>query len=1629
MAKVSRNKEPFNFPKGTKLFSKGCSSVIDKEISGSFDDGYTVDNLNCRPTSDEGNYGSLERINGEELLYSSQVADIFNDYICIGVENIKNRIVEFWASPTEDFPNIVRIDGRIVLLSSALNFSHSIKLEIDKNENIDRGEIFVNDKVQPPIYFSIGDMLDNSINDTAKYFADFNRSLYEVNLKLPFNVLKFEDIVNVGSGGGLPVGQYAYQYRLRNSGGDKTNWSISTPNIFIPERYVTASQSKEPFPYIDTYGNNPNPTQSSPYAVKLKLRINNIYNYNYIELKRIPYNSGEGLDYRPQTYIVQRILITPGQFSVITIIDSIVNQTDMIPISDEEEESVMSVIKSIESIKYFGNKIVGLGVEYESREVDGDSVVFKESENENIMYPVVKTIGTKGYNNVLNHANKMSLMHNERYSWKLIFWDENFQRTFTVDIPGFDNKTMPSKRDPLEGDSLANSTVFPLQCTDKNSVDGEVVPTFEVVHYGLGVDGSSFIGQKERGEENVVEVNISNTEDDNGIIEQNASGVGYKPRRPVSKSDRKSNRYINASPDTINNPANPDDTTEVTINNSVMYMSLGMQLEGLLSYPSFAKAFSVVRSKRANRVVAQGFASYKLTNADALRVPETGHQYLQGVTKSLDTISCHFVDFENGIVPASEIDNFLNNPTQYKIQVCEPLGIQTEVFSGVGNPLTETDYDVIPTTQVDMLSYANVQKYPNPDGIVGDFGVNEEVAFGKYLNDEAPDVFQDISGGGSPIQGINGNHLFSIDSVTIDVANEEGKVNYDIKLTENIYKYSTSATPSLVNYPVNPFVQNFLEPFYIINIIKEEASVPDRSFAEYFINGNYTKFESIVGYATAEAIQEFEIVDERVVDFHREDADDILHNVVYIRDKSSQLEVAYVNQNYMTGGEIATANNDITTGSTDLIGIPIKGFYTSTENSIIFDDSISVNMPAVGDAIIVKYNNLRPVEVFNGDTFIGEALFPFVHRRSANNGRTSPPTDVEKYTDYKQCLLLGTAFPHYEYWRNDNVFVAIQDKTNFNTDIVKNNRIKLDVIRQLVFRYSVMSRANIALSHGDFYPLINYIERPATWTKEFSSTEDSDLFWREYFEDYPNENFRWVLGGIQLEQYPINIDYAKLPIHQLAYSKSDIEYEESTVYKNRVIWSETRPGQIQSSSNLRSFKPFSYKDISDKYGAGKKLFIANTSNGDNLYAICEEDIAVLLTRKKVLTGAAGETVGMTSDDDANFISQEIWLGLREQSILEENFVSSYRENANEFFFCNRDGVFKFKDNKLENLDQKYRDIIYSDFLNKYYDSGNGGDIVTCYDSRYDEYWIQYNQSKFEIKEIDYTYSQIALPAIVLAERYNLDEYPDGSIIRFSDNTILNTVEPYESGGIYSQSNAGFWIKSNRSGSWYLQNSSLVPFNLIVAETADVLPNLTDSVTTVAAGASVLIKYDMSQTPVFGNQGIRVSITVVDSKLVARTNENFVYCNQTEVANFIGRYSYKFDQYLSFNNRTFGFRGLKTYELHKGNTINGETITMYVADSFNPGKSEFPMDKELRKVQVASTISPFKIDVFTTDDFTTPASTIVQADMKFVGGWGNLVNRTSGGNRIQGRYFNYKITFINTVRAVVKSATLQFRILK
>jgi len=177
--------------------------------------------------------------------------------------------------------------------------------------------------------FSVKDLLVNSGIDfgnttgdcTPKYFEDFDINQYTLEISRNVDQAVFIKL-DSGSAGydyvvgtdGLPVGYVAYTFRYVTEDGDRSSLSPSTPLIPIVSKY---SKNCTNFPGLMTISKDPDVSVPTVYGAHIRFRVNNDLNFDFIEVVRHSFVSGDGIGGPAVSEIVTKIDIANDEISLL----------------------------------------------------------------------------------------------------------------------------------------------------------------------------------------------------------------------------------------------------------------------------------------------------------------------------------------------------------------------------------------------------------------------------------------------------------------------------------------------------------------------------------------------------------------------------------------------------------------------------------------------------------------------------------------------------------------------------------------------------------------------------------------------------------------------------------------------------------------------------------------------------------------------------------------------------------------------------------------------------------------------------------------------------------------------------------------------------------------------------------------------------------------------------------------------------------------------------------------------------------------------------------------------------------------------------------------------------------------
>ncbi len=1335
---------PEHGPFHVSNFGLGANTSDDKELTGVKEaSGEFIEGRNARSTSTEGYSGSSNKIKGEAIKYPRNVS---GSYSCIGAIAINGNIVEIYASPVSHEDSFVRVNGVVVLKSSLFPVTYNHPLQLDRNEDEKGGEIFVTDYNVEPFILNIQDMVDSLVATPLKYFTGFDFKLYSVNLYVPMDMPAFVEVVNVGGGGGLPIGAYSYQLRYSNTSGDKTNLSQRTPEIPIVENLSIQSLQ---YPGVKTYGQDPSPDFGTRYGIKLRFRVTNLQGYDFIEVIRTSYNTNGGIDFVPAPKVIAKVDIFAGEISVREFTDPSESNTDLV-LSDEDITREITYINRAKSIRYFDRRLVLMNVELESKSAD---LTFGEL-NTKKMFPAIENIGTIGFNDPYNFVYKRHSMHGERFGYGVELWDGVGGKGFVTKVPGFLNYQIPNRRDPVSAETLLYSYGGVVRAADVNNSINDTHEVFDLTSATSKLDKCSFkniyhnriasfiLGTKDNF---TVKQDCDET---NGEIESHGAKVYtvvkvspyYHPFTPKAQNDSDVsghnyviNTQVGKAYSLVVGSSQPNVDIREPYSPKIFgptYYSQGMALTGVDNFPKWAKAFSVVRTEPAKRVIAQGLAVYKLNPADYDLLTNK-----KLATKDTDQFWFYSPDIENGIVSGKLVDDIIASPESYELQFVAPLGFASEVYSFDAhntNPLRDRCVDIIAYARMIRDKYLGDDTWEiNP---MEDIGMG--IADGGF-NYVGYDKFRNISANsGAFANNDKGNNLFGI---TEAQRITEGRGTYiRMRVDRNFYAQDATGGNGDSNFE-NDGMKNFTEPFYMVNIVESGAKVRDQNIENYKITSHYQKIESIIGKGTGLANQKYQLVDERWEDVisalsstHPTASTD---RYIYIKDPNTGNVEQWVNVTYKTSGQIATIMANIASSIGTVKGMYRHEFIDNNKRFFNIVFNVMAFIPAIGNLILIRYDSSAPIRFWGGDSVIGESIFAPIDRESSANGLGSV-SDILKSAPETQ-FPFGIGFP-YKLWKiNPRCYQIRRTRAGALANVIQDrNWGYLGYIRQMCVMFTAETRIALTYAHNNpnpqqFFPLMHYVIRPHRWDTD-RNIYDNNIY-DQYSIDYPGEMDMWKWGGFRFLQN-INADYSTKAPKEFV-SKPEFGFVEQTLFKTRTMWSLPRQINQQNTPGLKTFPANNSFDIDDNQGEIKKAYSSTTDKGENIYAITNKGICLLVTKKSILSDVDGGQLAYMAAN--TFVKQQYWIN-KEVGMFDEfwrtaveGYVPVTLEDGSEvrveaLFFANNESVFRFMDNQVKDIGRiKYHNTLYPEVLSKVL-PGYNTKITGGFDKYNQEYWLTSN---------------------------------------------------------------------------------------------------------------------------------------------------------------------------------------------------------------------------------------------------------------------------------------------------------------
>lgn len=1291
--------------KKTNVFISGADSDTNEKILGSISNQKYIDatNMAVRGKGDK----ALQFVGGEQRVYGSEDAQ----WETIGAWTVNNHVVEVLVNSATRIVQF-KIDGVVMVETDQLYFDSNHPLQGDTNDRCDGGELYTTDNMNPVYIFNIQDIIDAYNAGLQTYFAQFNPNNYQAVLKTSPHHPVFIQLETL-SGAGLLVGKYTYSIRYADDTGNKTSWSVQTPLIPVPMANGVASLNH---PAIKKYGASPG--NLTDFGIRLRFRVENVGGYQYIQIRRVAHNDGLQYGYIPTPEIIKLLVDANGipvdiingpEMQVIDWIDSAALNAEWEELTDEEDTISISGSFTAKTLRYFQNRLVPMNITYPSKDIEPYAEDMFVVKNDKLGFPVIEkltdSIDREGFQKVDNQVRYPHLQSGERYGWGAYVMDDFGARSFVIpldDLAGHDLKDyqMPNRRDQLSAESREYSVTKwkgAAYASDVNSnlgiSKGYVHEVFDLVDARQKTDICQFHNILSEGGKYAPKVNNSPFDSCTpGVVTDDistgfipyvlGSDVGHTPFTPVADIDPNvsgHNSLVNMTVGRITEDGSglpvPEGTWDYNPRGfAPNYYSTGMGIWGMNSLPSWARAFSVVRTKPAGRVVAQGIGFWKF------KTDSVG-----ATSKEANRFMFYSPDIDSALTGQISMDDIVNNPLGYQIQLVSPLGAFTEVYDGerediqfvIGGTVVDVSYN----RGVDMAVYVR-QMYEdqlcNPTYNQGSVGNGDGyVSFGRWLNS--------ISSGhpqASVWSSNNGNHVFQVNAASIH--NDGRSQMLDVTVGDDIY--SNGGINNNQFTALDP--EFWCEPMYIVNIIRNDIVVPVGNINEYVETGHLQKVESRIGISNGNNNQSFILVDERWEDCipnrlnpNYSDEQRFVYvnglrwwNVTY---KSTAFRTAVLNALQLSG--IYTLLDVDVYGNSVIY--PIYGVYTHQGdpgsanffyiNFNKFDNNFSDSLfiPPVNADITVRYDNRIPLKIFAGDSVVAENNFVPIDRKSDANSGT-----VDN-------LALCSGIPYQRYDINDRVYL-VKRTAGGGDKIQDKNDIYPKEVRQILVNFICESRVNIPYLYGSRYPHVHYVMRPHRWQQ--GSEADPAAFLTAnnmvfagaipYYDNYGFEWVNWQYGGFMLGG-GTNIDYQKVLNDRTNVSKPAVGFTEQTKFCTRVIWSNKRSINEQDDPNLKSFPSLNVYDISDAYGEIKYAYDNDSEKGNNLFALTDHGVCLLITDKRILSDFTGTEIANIKTD-TGFMQGEYWL--RKDVGSSDEMWRGIAEYGNQIFFPNNSGVYTMK---------------------------------------------------------------------------------------------------------------------------------------------------------------------------------------------------------------------------------------------------------------------------------------------------------------------------------------------------------------
>jgi len=752
---------------------------------------------------------------------------------------------------------------------------------------------------------------------------------------------------------------------------------------------------------------------------------------------------------------------------------------------------------------------------------------------------------------------------------------------------------------------------------------------------------------------------------------------------------------------------NPQDNKGICFNPT--HHALGALLAGVDSgIPQGAGIMSVVyNGDTRGEIVAQGFGSWNLRNNPTNSSPDTISDF-EPATKDSYSLRCYFPDQAAGIIDQALWEDVQQNLSNYQVRLVSPLPFYPEIYAYQGErvPVFGALWagPAVMANLMDIMCHTSFLHdegdvnvgVTNPAGYQPNPGSAPDgswVGFDKWRRTDPMDGnfnpgsnsyswWQQSATGALTGQG--GNALFDIAALQLRTT---GRTSYyELSTNQAIYPPGSFTCNNGFAYQTDvngTQLRNFQGPWYVINIVRVGATIPDANIEPYKNMGNSIALKQTIGLYQG-GVQDFRLIGERE----------------YL-DCTNYLPTDY-RYTYLVNDQVGERRWLCATGNTQInpaaviLSIINLGFWTAPDGLPVYGlyDSFTDQtgrylrfgnypvLPTVGSRLVVKYDKTAPIRIFGHDVTVA----PVTHAV-----RDASAIVVDESANTILDVLGGLPLIHAGFGINPRWFVpAADDVTDPHAYINY-----MGSIRQWCIMWSNESRLlpsmyvnsnssfTFLVDKQQYFPAIHYVARPS------NGQDNSGFFDLYYSQDYPQEPSIFSYGG--LRYLPgVNLDYARQPdIQFFGYPKVGITLPND--FCTAIAASLPFNPAAVDSPGLRTFLWANAKILSDE--AGEIKVIATATNmggaGQDQYVWFQKATGRVLTEKNILTGASGEQVStyVTSNYWGTELRISRTIGLPDQfwRLWAKGYATAGAGYMDTFFWPDRKGWYRMRGDSIEDI--------------------------------------------------------------------------------------------------------------------------------------------------------------------------------------------------------------------------------------------------------------------------------------------------------------------------------------------------------